>query len=72
MSINKKYHQLKDNYFINRLGFVSKKSSQGINNYYCKRKYKDTNNTLKMMKLCDIFNPCDACKELKITANKYK
>ena len=71
MNVNKEYHKLDSHYFINKIGFVSKKSSNQ-NNFYCKRIYisKENNGTI-IKKNCDQLNPCDACKELKLLENYY-
>jgi hypothetical protein len=71
MHVNKVYHKLEENYFINKIGYVSKKSSSN-HNFYCKRNYKVKENNKPMMnKLCDYLNQCDACKELNLLEKLY-
>lgn len=71
MHVNKVYHKLEENYFINKIGYVSKKSSSN-HNFYCKRNYRVKENNKPMInKHCDNLNPCDACKELNLLEKFY-
>jgi len=70
MDVNKEYHKLDSCYFINRIGYVSKKSS--YKTFYCKRNYKiKENKNITINNKCDQLNPCDACKELNLLENYY-
>ena len=71
MHVNKIYHKLDENYFINKIGYVSKKSSN-YNNFYCKRNYiKKENFKPTVNEVCVQINQCDACKELNLLENYY-
>lgn len=72
MNLNKKFHQLKTHFLINKEGRGAKYSN---NTYQCnfsfQIKQQVGNNIFSKKIKCNYRNPCKACRELTVLMNKY-